>query len=97
MRKDRSFRTPNYGDQVLHGIVPLRWHLLYCERRCGVWIRVLAWLCASAYQISGDAPPYSIVQPQKRRAPDLEIVVGTEVTPWIDVDTDIFLQRFQVS
>jgi hypothetical protein len=47
-------------------------------------------------QISSDAPAYSIVQPQKRRTPDLEIVVGTEVTSWIDVNTDVFLQRFQV-
>ena len=31
-----------------------------------------------------------IVQPEKCRAPDLEIVIGAQVASWIDVDTDVF-------
>jgi len=37
------------------------------------------------------------VELEKRRTPNLEIVVGTKVISWVKVNTDLFLQRFQVS
>ena len=47
--------------------------------------------------VSGSLPPHPVVQPEESCAPDLEVVIGPEVAPGIDVYPDVFFEAFQVS